>query len=549
MRHGFRYSNLLMVLALLLCFGGFATAQQGFDFEDFSNTNYANQHLYQNYSWQTMVHNPYLTTYQGNSVLRLTEGGSNKRQASSVYFNVPQAVLGFTTWFKFQAHRPLGCCNPGDGIAFIVQNSSMVDTTMGATGAGIMALGTGGNPDPAYLPQAGGMGYAGIYNSLVIEFDTAQDLWDPNGNHIAIQTCGTAVNTPVHDSGVYQIGQNHNVTSCLYVNNKVPAINTTVPALGGSCIPGVQVCSDGAAHDVVIVYSPPAPPATTQGNIVVYLDPQFVPGTHTPAPGSTPAVSIPYTINSSPDPLSLGTQPPCLPNVPCSALVGFTASQPGETGYTADAAQDILGWEFAPSQITQPIPPGGIQNNFNFGPHMYGVTYPVNTPPPGLNMTVLSTPIDRNLFYQTRLLGTQFANETCIIYEGTGLQPDYGGNCLLYTVTCQDPNKGNMTVPCPTVDMMMCQDDPTKCILTQTMFYTEDPITSTNADYLEAPSGMNTWCSVFTGLKMMDDPGNGDPPGKGTGFILTGKGTGFSDFVGTFVPGGMRISNGGVCPP
>jgi hypothetical protein len=532
-----------MVLALLLCFGASAAAQQGFDFEDFSNTDYANQHLSQNYTYRD-VNSPYLTTYQGNHVLRLTEGGSRNIEASSVYFNAPQAVLGFTTWFKFQAHRPLGCCNPGDGIAFIIQNSSMVDTTMGATGAGITALGAGGNA--AYLPQAGGMGYAGIDNSLVIEFDTAQNLWDPNGNHIAIQTCGTGVNTPVHESGTYQIGQNKNVMSCLYVNNNVPAI--TMPAqLGGNCSAGVQVCSDGAAHNVVIIYTPPSQ-SSPQGNIVVYLDPQFIEGTHTPAPGSMPAITIPYTLA-----LNLGTQPPCLPGFPCSALVGFTASQPGETGYTADAAQDILGWEFEPNQITQPIPPGGIQNNFNFGPHMYGVTYPVGTPPPGLNMTVQSTPIDRNLFYTTRLLGTQFANETCVIYEGTGLQPDYGGNCLLYTVTCQDQT--GMTVPCPQVDMMMCENDPTKCILTQTAFFTTDPITSTNADYLEAPQGTNMWCSVFTGLKM-DDLGNGDPPGRGTGFILTGRGTGFSDFVGTFRPGqpaGLRIPRlprfGGVCPP
>jgi hypothetical protein len=103
--------------------------------------------------------------------------------------------------------------------------------------------------------------------------------------------------------------------------------------------------------------------------------------------------------------------------------------------------------------------------------------------------------------------------------------------------------------------MMDCAGDPTKCILTQTAFFTTDPITSTNADYLEAPQGTNMWCSVFTGLKM-DDLGNGDPPGKGTGFILTGKGTGFSDFVGTFRPGqpaGLRIPMlprfGGVCPP
>ena len=390
MRHGFRNTTLFLFLALLLCFGGSAAAQQGFDFEDFSNTDYANQHLFQNYSQKYTGRNgnlPYLTTYQGNYVLRLTDGGSNYKEASSVYFNEPQAVLGFTTWFKFQAHRPLGCCNPGDGIAFIIQNSSAPDMSMGATepmGA-ITALGAGGNTQYPY--QAGALGYAGIDNSLVIEFDTAQDPWDPNGNHIAIQTCGTGVNTPVHDSGTYQIGYNPNVSSCLYVHNNVPAI--TMPAqLGGSCIPGVNLCSDGAVHNVVIMYSPPSQPGL-QGSLVVYLDPQFIPGTHTPEPTSTPALSIPYTLA-----LNLGSQqPPCLPGIPCSALVGFTASQPGETGYTADAAQDILGWSFDPTQITQPVPPGGIQNMFNFGPHMYGVTYPTGfMPPSGLLMTVLSTP-------------------------------------------------------------------------------------------------------------------------------------------------------------
>jgi hypothetical protein len=545
MRHGFRYSSFLLVSALLLCCAGSSPAQQ-IHFEDFSDVNYANKYLSQNYSYKN-GNSPYLTTYQGNYVLRLTEGGSNKIEASTVYFNVPQAVLGFTTWFKFQAHRPLGCCNPGDGVAFIIQNSNATDGSMGASGSYITALGAGGNP--AYLPQAGGMGYAGIDNSLVIEFDTVQDAWDPNGNHIAVQTCGTGVNTPVHDSGVYQIGQNHNVTSCLYVNNNVPAINTTVAALGGSCIPGAHVCSDGSAHDVVIIYSPPSQPGG-QGVLDVYLDPPFQPGTHIPQGGAAKAVSIPYTINSQSG-LNLGTGAPCLPNIPCSALVGFTASQPGETGYTADAAQDILGWEFNSDQLTQPVPPGGIENIFNFGPHIYGVTYPIGfMPPQGLQMTVVATGVDRYTFYQTRLAGTKFANEQCIVYEGTGgLQPNASGNCLLYTVTCQQCDmNGCMPVSCPTELKCDPIKNPNQCIDLQTMFYTMDPLNGNNADFLEAPSGTNMWCSIFTMLGM-DGPADDGPPGKGTGFTLYGKGTGFSDFVGTFVPGGMRMNNGGACPP
>lgn len=548
MRQSFRYSSVLLVFALLLCFGASSLAQQ-IHFEDFSNIDYANKYLFQNYSY-TDGNSPYLTTYQGNSVLRLTDGGSNKIEASTVYFNVPQAVLGFNTWFKFQAHRPLGCCNPGDGVAFIVQNSDATDASMGASGMGITALGAGGNK--AYLPQAGAMGYAGIDNSLVIEFDTVQDPWDPNGNHIAVQTCGTGFNTPVHDSGVYQIGQNKNVTRCLYANNGNQAINTTIPVLGGSCLPGLQVCSDGAAHDVVINYSPPSG-SGLQGVLDVYLDPPFQPGTHIPLTSAPKAISIPYTINSE-NGLNLGTGAPCLPDMPCSALVGFTASQPGEPSYTADAAQDILGWEFNSSQITQPVPNGGIENLFDFGPHMYGVTYPNGfTPPAGLQMTVVATGVDRYQFYQTRLLNSPFSNEQCIVYEGTGgLQPNASGNCLLYTVTCQQ-NGQNVTCP----QELMCDpiNNPNQCINLQTEFYTTDPINGTNADYLEAPSGTNNWCSIYTSL-MMGDSGDGTPPGKGTGFILYGKGTGFSDFVGTFRPaqgGGPRLPRltrfGAACPP
>ena len=59
------------------------------------------------------------------------------------------------------------------------------------------------------------MGYAGINNNLVIEFDVVQDPWDPTSNHIAIQTCGPNTNTPVHLPGDYTIGNNHQVQSCL----------------------------------------------------------------------------------------------------------------------------------------------------------------------------------------------------------------------------------------------------------------------------------------------------------------------------------------------
>ena len=103
-----------------------------------------------------------------------------------MYFNAKQPLTsGFITWFEFQTHNPTACCNPGDGVAFIIQNDATTDSTYGASGSGLTALGAGAGPN-----QAGAMGYAGINNNLAVEFDIHQDPWDPNASHVAVQTCG-----------------------------------------------------------------------------------------------------------------------------------------------------------------------------------------------------------------------------------------------------------------------------------------------------------------------------------------------------------------------
>lgn len=95
----------------------------------------------------------------------------------SAYTVAPQSVQnGFDTRFQFQINGMGGLFNDaegnpgGDGIAFVIQNSS--NATLGDYG--------------------GQMGYGGIPNSLAIEFD----MWfnppsehnDPNGNHISVHT-------------------------------------------------------------------------------------------------------------------------------------------------------------------------------------------------------------------------------------------------------------------------------------------------------------------------------------------------------------------------
>ncbi len=459
-----------------------------------------------------------LSFWQLQGVLRLTDGSANAEGATT-YFNLQQPVTqGFTTWFKFQIHNPTQCCNPADGFAFILQNSSATDSTLDASGSGLTALGT----------APGGIGYTGINNSLAVEFDISQNAWDPNSNHAAIQTCGglaTLYDTPVHLPGQFMVGQDPDVTSCLLSPG---AINTNVPMIGGAC--NGSSCSNGVVHQAVIQYTPPNGPLP--GSLQVWLDPQFIPGTHTPVPGAPTIISVPYNIvyNASTNPKGLS-----LPNN--VAWVGFTASQPAGQGTT----QDILAWEFTPhgpSQIQQVIPPGGVEADYVFGNYQMAVTYPTGFQnPDGILMTVVSTPVNRNTFYTQRLLGTQFANESCIVYLETG------GNCVVHSVTCQ--TQAGQQIPCPS------ETDPTIAICSE--FTTTDPVTANNADYLEAePIGSNNWFSIFSSF-------SGDP-------VVSGRGRGFSDVVATFVrnrnviekispplneiiPKRLLSPGSGICPP
>jgi len=475
-------------------------------------------------------------------VLRLTQGaapgGIISPYATTTWFTVPQLVnSGFTTYFRFQIHNA-SCCAPGDGFAFVVQNSTSkypTNPTYGATGVGVTALG---------VPN-GGMGYAGIRNSLAVEFDTHQDSWDYTGgsNHVAVQGCGTLTNGPVHDpTNGYTIGNATNVKTCLVG----PSLTTNVPTLGVNC--NTSPCADGSPHDVVIEYAPVTVNNVTTWRLMVYVDQPFIPNTHTPCPSvniplgcpvaAVPAINIPYRIDQS---QNASTNWIALANG-TSAWVGFSASQTSEP-----QAEDILAWEFtphAPVQVQQPIqgctgpnctPP---PTHFTFGQHDTVVNYFPgfqNNGCPGLSnegpclMTVLATPVSRSQFYLNRLKPTpppgfqSFANEQCVVYQGTG------GNCIVYSITCQTTQNPTVNVACPASLPNTCKDatkDP-GCIQFSTSFYTSDGVTPANADYLKAdPIGSNNWVSIF----LLFDPTGFDPR-------TTGSGGTPSDFVATFKVG------------
>lgn len=472
-------------------------------------------------------------TWEKQKVLGLTDGysgvGTFHPAPATAWFMFQQPVkTGFTTYFKFQIHSAGICCAPGDGLAFVVQNTCTppqpgcptTDQTYGATGGGTTAIGVG----------MGGIGYAGIPNSLAIEFDTFQNLWDEGrtSNHVAVQSCGTKTNGPVHDRGTYIIGMNPNVTSCRVGS----AINdSTIPHLGVKC--DTTSCRDGKIHEVVIEYTPPLPGAVN-GVLEVWIDPTFISGTHTPTSGSKPAINTPYNIDGSQNVrtgLSLAKDKSGKNTL---AYVGFTASQTN-----MPQSHDILAWEFTPhtaTQVTQTIPNGGTPATYSFGAHDTVVTYPlgfVNPPPPNqFLMTVLATPVSQEDFQQ-RLL-PPFNHEKCIVYEGTG------GNCIVYSITCHLQSNPTEPVDCP-ASTNACTDgshDP-GCIVFNTSFFTTDPVFcadnaascgpgQTNADYLKADpanSNSNQWQSIF----QLFEPNVFD--GRTTG---TGKTP--SDFVATFTP-------------
>ena len=114
---------------------------------------------------------------QADSVLRLTPSW-NVSVAGAAWFSDKQPVEnGFETSFVFQlSDIPQ---NPGDGFAFVIQNSD------------IFALG-----EASY-----GIGYTDIRNSVAVEFDTTFQGYsgDVGAQHIGVHTRGTDANTS-HES-------------------------------------------------------------------------------------------------------------------------------------------------------------------------------------------------------------------------------------------------------------------------------------------------------------------------------------------------------------
>jgi hypothetical protein len=317
----------------------------------------------------------------GNTVLRLTP--ANGVQYGSAWYNTPQPLQnGFSTSFQFQftnAFNP-----PADGIAFVIQNSSL--TAIGSPPSG-GALGYGdhdGNPDPS-LGE-------GIPKSLAIEFDTFQNPWDPANfvSHVAIQSCGQGPNTSHHNQ------------ACSTAEG---APSSTLGAAVSANLSGNTV------HSVTIVYAlacPACTPATTSNNIHVILD----------------NVDL-YPSGVKVDLASLG-----LGNGG-TAFVGFTAATGGDF-----ENQDILNWTFTPQAQSASLPAVGVPAvlPFNGGPGNQAYDYNAVLTGGGItSWTAQVQPIliDRNAC--NKLVQKKFPGAQCFVYQNAAPGVD---SSVLFSLTC-----------------------------------------------------------------------------------------------------------------
>lgn len=339
-----------------------------------------------------------------NQVLRITPSTAT-HSAGSAWFTTQQSIAGgFTSVFQFQVTTSPES-TAADGFAFVIQNSPASGSTGGifALGgaAGALGYGQAGNP--------GGDSGNGIQNSLAVEFDDFQNTWDPDGNHVAIQSCSNSVQqpgpptVPPGSNNQFHVAVDANFVPVSQSGNLVAFNSCTlgsVTSLGS--LPNPVTLADGNVHTVVVDYDP--------GTLRIFVD--------NPA---NPVLVVPINLASQ---LSLSGG---------NAFVGFTG---GTGGLTQNS--DILNWTFTPSgastTIAQNLNPTAATGcaqppctNYQFGNYNQKYSNYLTNSNSDL-LSVVATPLSQADFFAT--LSGQFSGASCIIYDGTG------GKCVKFDVTC-----------------------------------------------------------------------------------------------------------------
>jgi hypothetical protein len=449
---------------VLLCCLGFATqtvqAQQTFSFPNFNSTT------------GLQTNGSAAVAPNGNaSVMRITPATGNQG-GSTWYTTAVPLQAGFTTTFTFQFTGQGGTGGHADGIAFVVQHSptgiSFLDTNVGGS---IGYADDDGDANPM----------SGIANSVAIEFDTFTNGWDPNNNHVAIQSCWDGNNSNKH-TGTCLNGQRSGMNPTLAINSALSSLNINI--------------NDGAVHTAIVTYSPPC--ANCQ-NLTVLLDGQQV-----------AAATL--------DLVNLGL------DATDDAFVGFTASTGG--GFEN---QDILSWSFSAQTITQPVsaaqPTTFAFNNaagselthtVDFTPPAGQLVYP-NNDPGKVQIQSTNTSVDAATWPQY-VVGGPFAPS--LLFPIVEDNPNgVGTNGALFVDLCYDPTaSGSAATPsdanCPFVPSSSPTGTPLLAINvvadlvspkpgvtpgTTTALAHYEPSTGSNAPWAPSTGSSNPACTATTG--------------------------------------------------
>lgn len=326
---------------------------------------------------------PNLPQVLSGGVLRLNTANTN--QHASAWFVTPQPLsTGFTTAFQFQISgtgRCQGCSFPADGIALVIQGDPAGTGALGYTGNGQNIA--YGNADAS---GATGPGSA-IQNSLAVELDTFRnpDYSDPDGNHIAVQSCG-----PNTSDGLSSNSSDHGYICPSGLSAKIAL----------QSLPTGMSLSDGNPHTITVNYLPPATGCTSNcNNLSVFFD---------------SALILQTTIDLTQQLFLTSTATNGAPAT--GAFIGFTSS----TGGLVEN-NDILSWSFsqlplAPITIPQPLQP--TQTEFNYSATLNaGVDYSQSGLPgstfTGVVMQGTSQAIS-DADFATLVQNTPFQGATCL---------------------------------------------------------------------------------------------------------------------------------------